>query len=108
MGALDEQRLAVASEADRAGTGPWAEVTGGLVEARGGLEAEAARVRHRAEHQALRQVQWGRRGPSLVAGEVGAGELGRAALVHAARTDGVFDAQAPDVDQPAADAHLAV
>src|SRR6266508_1546927 len=108
MGALDEQGFAVASEADRAGTGPWAEVAGGLVEARGGLEAEAARVLHRAEHQVLRQVQWGCQGWCLVGGEVGAGELDRAALVHAARADGVFDAQAPDVDQPAADAHLAV
>jgi hypothetical protein len=108
VGALDEEGLAVAPEADRAGTGPRPELPSGCLEARSGLEAEASRIRDGAEHQVLGQLhgrckRWG-----LVGGEVRAGELGRAALVGDARADHVLDPQAVDVDQPAAHAHPAV
>src|SRR5918995_6570272 len=107
VGALDEEGLAVAPEADGAGAGPRSELPSGCLEARSGLEAEASRIRDGAEHQVAGQLhgrfkRWG-----LVGGEVGAGELGRAALVHDPRADHILDPQAPGVDQPAAHTHPA-
>src|SRR5512132_387883 len=80
----------------------------GCLEARSGLETEASPIRNRSEHQVTGQLhrrleRWG-----LIGGEVGAGELGRAAFVGDARADHVLDPQAVDVDQPAADTDPAV
>src|SRR5512133_3564895 len=108
VGALDEEGLAVAPEADGARAGPRPQMPSGCLEARSGLEAEAPRIGNRSEHQVTGQLhrrleRWG-----LIGGEVGAGELGRAAFVGDARADHVLDSQAPDVNQPAADTHPAV
>src|SRR5512132_1740453 len=108
VGALDEEGLAVAPEADGARAGPRPQMPSGCLEARSGLEAEAPRIGNRSEHQVTGQLhrrleRWG-----LIGGEVGAGELGRAAFVGDAWADHVLDSQAPDVNQPAADTHPAV
>jgi hypothetical protein len=79
----------VAPEADALGPGPRPQVLSGCLEAWGGLEAEALRVRNRAEDQVTGQLHWRWERWGLVGGEVGAGELGRAALVWAPTPYGV-------------------
>src|ERR671910_3903571 len=55
-GALDEEGLAVAPEADGARTGPRSELPCGCLEAWGGLKAEALRIRDGAEYQVAGQL----------------------------------------------------
>ena len=58
VGALDEEGLAVAPEADGARTGPRPQLPCGCLEARGGLEAEASRIRNRSEDKVTGQFHW--------------------------------------------------
>src|SRR5258708_36233194 len=55
-GALDEEGIAIAPEADRAGAGPRPEMSGCLPEAGGGFEAETACELDGSEHQLTRQL----------------------------------------------------
>jgi hypothetical protein len=91
VGALDEVGLAVAPEADGTRPGRRSELPSGHLEAWGGLEAEASRVGNGAEHQVTAQLHWRCQRLGLVGGEIRAGELGHAALVHDARADDVLD-----------------